>query len=528
MTVSKRISVKEQEELNKLLQDMMEELQSFPGGTMSSNVYHPNNNNIYPDQPQFTRGVFKSRSFSHSPAARSKPLLLQHFNGNVMPVSSTKFPDVNFTEGGSQDSHLRQHLPIDHQETEQATDAFKTNQEASRRTPTVFSVGGTGVFSPLGGNQSSPTTPSSSFSVTSPPVIQLQPQLNLSSRSSPVDRTSRGVSRSVTLTPTTMTNTATNKPFSAQVATFKRLKDHSPSSQAKPLVVSSVSPSRVTPFASGPPLSFKGTSVVPGGQIDLSDEANRVGVYASTLGKKKLSRNERDELDELINVMLDEVRHFPDSTSIRRSNSSSSKTIVSGNQKGNHNRRHLPSSSNESVATSSCNTSRGRNSPSFSSGLTRSGSKKITIPQVFQYKPTSPVSSLHPFVSRKHHVPASDTTNTLYSKVTPSLTRFRGKSIASPESLYDMPSVTPPPPHLQLLRRPTDYHATIDSKPFSYGVTAASPLIRRRRIHSESTAYVSENRPVPPQRQDSMEDGYELVPRESFYPVNGREEEEKH
>ena len=522
MTVSKRISVKEQEEFNKLLQDMMEELQSFPGGTMSSTVYHPNNNNIYPDQPQFTRGVLKSRSFSHSPAARSKPLILQHFNSNVMPVSSSKFPDVNLTSGGSQDSHRRQHLSINHEETEQATDAFKTNQEASRGTPTVFSVGVTGAFSPLGGNQSSPTTPSSTFSVTSPPVIQLQPQLNLSSRSSPVDRTSRGVSRSVTLTPTTMTNTMTNKPISAQIATLKRLKDHSPSSQAKPLVVSSVSPSRVTPFASGPSPSFKGTSVVPGGQIDLSDEANRVGVYASTLGKKKLSRNEREELDDLINVMLDEVRHFPDAASIRRSNSSSSKTIVSGNQKGNHHRRHLPSSSNESVATSG----RSRNSPpnSFSSGLTRSGSKKITIPQVFQYKPTSPVSSLHPFVSRKHHVPASDNTNTYYSKVTPSSTRFKGKSIASPESLYDMPSVTPPPPHLQLLRRPTDYHATVDSKPFSYGVTAASPLIRRRRIHSESTAYVSENRPVPPKRQDSIEDGYELIPRESFYPVNGGEE----
>jgi len=58
------------------------------------------------------------------------------------------------------------------------------------------------------------------------------------------------------------------------------------------------------------------------------------------------------------------------------------------------------------------------------------------------------------------------------------------------------------PPPMHLLSRPRPYLVNADSKPFTYGVTSATPLIQRRRVHSESTAYVSENRPNLTQQED--------------------------
>jgi len=50
------------------------------------------------------------------------------------------------------------------------------------------------------------------------------------------------------------------------------------------------------------------------------------------------------------------------------------------------------------------------------------------------------------------------------------------------------------------------YHARPGSQPFSYGVTERSPALQRRRVHSESTAYVCESNPIETfQSQDEFD-----------------------
>ena len=516
----RRMTQREQEDLNHLLKDMMEELQTFPGSSRP-HAFNANNNNIYSDSP-FVRGSYKNPSFSHSPAAaKTKPLILQHVSrGLNTTTGSHDHPDFSPS--------------INHVDS-----AFKTT---------------------AGPSHSSPGTPLPEVPLTSgmTRVMQLQPT-DLSSPSSPVDRASRGVSRSVTLTPTTMITQT--KPLSAQVATLRRLKDHSPSSQPKPLVVSSVSPSRVTPFSSGPP-AFKGTNVVPGARIGDQEEAKRVGIYASTVGKKSVARNEREELDDMINMLLDETRRFPDTSTVRRANShgrtgttpvphsvqrsQSQSSCVSGPTiMGSQSGVAQTISVFESLNQQSQEQPPPRpKSPVFSAGRPRSPFYRQQVNnQLVKPRTGSPprrgVPGQCSFRDRPTHVSRGPSTVNHHLQRSNSFvggnTMRRGWS-SSGQSAGERDATgvlaqnveDPLPPHL--LTRPTQwcsnersrpYHARADSRPFTYGVTSASPLIQRRRVHSESTAYVSENRPIPPPRQD-VEEGYVLVPRQQFYPpVNG-------
>jgi hypothetical protein len=510
---------KEQEELNTLL----EELQTFCGSTHSS--YNlSNNNNIY--ESPFTRGSYKTRSFSHSPAARNKPLILQHVNRSL-------------------------NTTVDHPTTSQDEPHFSPsiNHVESGISVTEPSLSGVRLTAGIPSSHSSPPTPSSSVTVdpttSSFRAMQLQPT-NLSTPSSPIDRASRGVSRSVTLTPTTMTTQT--KPLSAQVATLRRLKDHSPSSQAKPLVVSSVSPSRATPFSSGPP-AFRGTNIVPGAKIGDQEEAKRVGIYASTLGKRGVARNEREELDDMINMLLDETRRFPDNSTVRRaqSNGRNGSTPVPHSVQRSHSQSSCMSGPTvmgsgvaqtisvfESLNQQSQEEPPPRpKSPAFSAGRPRSPfhSQQVNR-QLMKPRTGSPpkrgVSGQCSFRDRPTHVSRGPSTvnhqlQRSNSFVGGGSTMRRGFS----NGISDASQNETLPPHL--LTRPTQwcsdersrpYHARADSRPFTYGVTSASPLIQRRRVHSESTAYVSENRPIPPPRQD-VEEGYVLVPRQHFYPTNG-------
>lgn len=301
---------------------------------------------------------------------------------------------------------------------------------------------------------------------------------------------------------------------------------------------------------------FKGTRILPGAKIGDQDDENRTGVYASTLGRKTLSRNEREELDELINTILDEVKFFPDVGTVKRQGGrpngpgyqrSASFASSRGMVREGSPVSQLPTTSvaqtinafenltqqaQSQTASQSQRELHLRPSPvhpsrsSFRSASPRGRTRFTDHPT--QYHPTLHQLSRHPSISSHHRssvqrTPSSPagvgrTTGISKTTVGGKYEDDRGEGVArltltgsGPSKPYHPPTqsaidatgvlshnqaVEPLPPHL--LRRPTPYEPSPESRPFSYGVTSASPLIQRRRVHNESTAYIVENRPERP------------------------------
>lgn len=468
-----KMTDREQKELDQLLSDMYQELATFPnyntttrstGRSLSTsnqptNIYNNNNNT----------GKLFTRSISHSPSVRNKPQVL-HYKVNRVTDDYTS------------------------QDTVDSGSVYATLANTNKNLSTQPSIN-----EPIHSN----CLPSS------PSVF---------------DGDSRGMSiRSVTLTPT---------PVRPLYATQHSLVTSTP----KQIVVTDTSTKNIGQSNNN---SFKGTHIIPGAKIGDQDAMNRVGVYASTLGKKKLSSNERQELDDLINVMMEEVRNFPDYSSTKHftDNKEESTTF---NQLGYHNGsisnleqvgietsptpgvastravfENVTHSTHQQVNRSPSPTNRSRQShfhsgrqsdrekSYFSSGPTRTAS----ISPIRQFNRGNSVVSSRSISTGRYPDRASIGTNaTVITNRAPSAASLLTASLNPPYGtaggVLAQPSTEPLPPHL--LTRPTEwckdersrpYHARADSRPFTYGVTSASPLIQRRRVHSESTAYVVENRP---------------------------------
>lgn len=462
---------REQKELDQLLRDMYQELATFP----DYNTIRPTARSVSSHQQAVYNGSSSSkqpfaRSISHSPSvsSRSKPSVLHY-------------------------------VP-------------RTEEQILRGEDTVDS--GAAVYATLA-SKGQTATESSGCLPSSPSVC---------------DRESRGMSvRSVTLTPT---------PVRPLFATQHSLVTSTP----KPVIVTDAPASPLGPPSQAIP-GFKGTHVVPGAKIGDQEAANRVGVYASTLGKKNLSSQERQELDDLINVMMEEVRNFPDySTTSRKSASGRSQSTsnrvgylngsisnldevgveatptqgvartravfesVHSNQPYTHsNGNRSPSPGGRSRQSHFSN--RGEREKSwFSSGPTRTAS--ISPVRVPFNRGNSVVSGRSISTGRYPDRSSIGTAATIVTQRAPSAASLLTASLNPPYGtaggVLAQPSTEPLPPHL--LTRPTQwckdersrpYHARADSRPFTYGVTSASPMIQRRRVHSESTAYVVENKPRP-------------------------------
>jgi tensin len=105
------------------------------------------------------------------------------------------------------------------------------------------------------------------------------------------------------------------------------------------------------------------------------------------------------------------------------------------------------------------------------------------------------------------------------SRITPTISSSsrRQSDYSSPQTLLNGsggPTTSPEIIQTRFLTRPINYSTSDDRKPyhtpsggqpFSYGVTASSPAIQRRRVFSESTAYVIENE-VPNRESREMDD----------------------
>ncbi|XP_054167937.1 tensin-1-like isoform X2 [Oppia nitens] len=121
--------------------------------------------------------------------------------------------------------------------------------------------------------------------------------------------------------------------------------------------------------------------------------------------------------------------------------------------------------------------------------------------------PDHPSATLRKSTSTTTHSSSSDTNH--YSSITrtsntPSFSQ-KHSEYSSPKSLFNGSSgqtTTTSPDVIQtrFLTKPISQssddkrpYRTPESQPFSYGVTASSPALQRRRVVSESTAYVTEN-----------------------------------
>lgn len=603
---NRRITVREQEELDHLLKEMIEELESNPtqrgnlygtirrplnlisssiatvkspsqldspssnpapvmtnvptpilptppssdskqpaaGRSISSHnypIYNSVNNNNNNDS-NFQRNTYKTRSFSHSPAPKAKPVILYTANP-YMPLASPKSSrstPVSIEEVYAGGVHHPRPMAVSH--VPRSNGAAPTGQvQQQQEYPRSYNN-----MSTITTTTSGPPTPArNQQQLHHQPVHQ---QHTFSSPSSPtmMDRGSRGVSRSITLTPT---------PQSPNVirGNLMQQQHHQQTMQPSPKQ-STVAPARVsspvsqdhqsmyTP-SSLTGVNFKGTTrIIPGAKIGDQDHQNRTGVYASAYGKDKpLTRDERQELDDLINGMMEEIKHFPDYSSVRRSATTSSFHPTQRSHSytsGNNNRpngmtggpviesvSYHPGSGGAGVAATRAAFERAamnNTSPDPPPALLTTGfdhSNNNTIKRSPRTESKSPVRHMFPIQQQPQNHPAPPTPKSLtrftdhpqtahqsaYSNrshfvpVSPS----HGRSGSSPPLIAPLDSqhgggvlsqaVEPLPPHL--LTRPTHYNPRPDSRPFTYGVTSASPLIQRRRVHSESTAYVCENRP---------------------------------
>uniref|UniRef100_T1JS71 SH2 domain-containing protein n=1 Tax=Tetranychus urticae TaxID=32264 RepID=T1JS71_TETUR len=179
-----------------------------------------------------------------------------------------------------------------------------------------------------------------------------------------------------------------------------------------------------------------------------------------------ISEAEQAALDELLSGMLKEVENFPDypmhSPSLKRS--TDNQPIHDYNNKVN-------------------------------SSIANNYNKNISLENNEYVKSTGKPES--PSIDAVDSFTNSDETGTdepvrVASPQLPPLTDHFGKIEPLPARF-----LTKAPPTSGEDERGRPYHARPGSQPFSYGVTATSPALQRRRVVSETTAYICESRPKP-------------------------------
>lgn len=563
MERKRMITRKEQEDLDKLLKDMIEELETFPEtSTYTSTTYrtpqqqllnHHNNNNS-----RFQRNTSQTRSFSHSPSVRSPPAIISYNRTTDQSCRSTPLSGQDVTDSSPQtaqqynfnQSHhplSSQLIPQQSQQRQQvSTQAVVHNHShhhhqapssvtsVSSNQGTMKGVGGGGItsagqpYSNIYGTKSVPGQSEYTYGqVKPPPPLKLMYQpanaslmYHQSSRE-PTAYTTTGHSDEHDFIGYTR-STPCSGGGSGQQQTFPVMpvgpphitKQHdipsyspAPSRSSAKSVTLTPTPKPVTlqqsdnvprSISADRNLRLSTTRVIPGAKIDLEDH-DRSGVYASVLGKKSLSRCEREELDELVNVMMEEVKNFPDYTP------------------GPMSKRGTPF--RRSVSHGSSGVSR----------QTMTGQQQPGGSRVSRMESRSPTRSLNQSASLNRFTDRSTSWNRGILRDTQSPGRCSrvleqgshghghnhgpGGQCGIANGGIVKP-VSPLPPHL--LTRPTQwiedevsgghrdktpYHARADSRPFTYGVTptTAYPVLQRRRQNTESTAYIVENNPRPEQ-----------------------------
>ena len=509
-------------------------------------LYNSINNNNNNDA-NFQRNVYKTRSFSHSPAPKAKPVILYTANP-YMPLASPKSSrstPVSIEEVYASGAHRP--AALTHMAKSNGITPRSSQQQQQHEYPrsynnmsTIATTTTSGPPTPVRNHQ--PLHHASESQQRAPDPHHQHHFFSSPSSPTTMDRGSRGVSRSITLTPTPQSPSV----IRGNNSSSNMMQQAMPSQKAAPLVASPVSqdqhPNQMYTPSSLTGVNFRGTTrIIPGAKIGDQENQNRTGVYASAYGKEKpLSRDERQELDDLINVMMEEIKHFPDYSSVRRSATTSfhphptqrSHSYTSGGNSSRSNAAtggqpviesvsYQPGSGGAGVAATRAAFERAamnNTSPDPPVSTAFDHSNNNTIKRSPRTESKSPVRHMFPIQQQQQSHPPTPKSLTRFTDhpqtsfqsaysnrshfVHPSpLTHERSRS--SPPLITPIDShhgggvlsqaVEPLPPHL--LTRPTHYNPRPDSRPFTYGVTSASPLIQRRRVHSESTAYVCENRP---------------------------------
>lgn len=242
--------------------------------------------------------------------------------------------------------------------------------------------------------------------------------------------------------------------------------------------------------------------------VNLSNGKKEDNVNGTMAGRTRVPLAEQSQLDELLDGMLKEVENFPDyrgpSTVYRNGattttpNVASTATIVRPSDTVDHISPILPSKSAQ-IASSHTTHSVSKPTPSsivsisgsVGGGGTGGGTTDDELIAVFGDDVSGKLDSV-PNTSLRPVSPSSSTitsnTNERVSSPVPLITDHFGKMEPLP-----LRFLTKPEPIVTEKNRP--YHARPGSQPFSYGVTAGSPALQRRRIHSESTAYICESSP---------------------------------
>lgn len=171
---------------------------------------------------------------------------------------------------------------------------------------------------------------------------------------------------------------------------------------------------------------------------------------------------EQLQLDKLLDGMLKEVENFPD---YRTPTATSTPKATATHTARLPSPRPPPPSSDLHTDDELRQLSESVSGPP-------AGSNKADM--VTSPRPTSPASS------------TVTSTNERVSSPIPLITDHFGKMEPLPLRL-----LTKPEP-IVLNEKNMSYHARHGSQPFSYGVVEGSPALMRRRIHSESTAYICE------------------------------------
>lgn len=587
MERKRMITRKEQEELDKLLKDMIEELETFPEystTTYRTQLQQPsaiNHNNT----SRFQRNTSQTRSFSHSPSVRSPAAIIsynstlgQSSRSTPLTADVTDSPQIS-SSTSTQHTFNQSHHPLslqplysqpqsqqNRQKVTQATIHNHTSHPQHNQTPSITTSisssrgttstmkgeGGVGGITSAGqpycniyGSKSIPGQSEYTYGqVKPPPPLQLKYQPanatlyhhhahhNHPSSSSPTYSTITGHNDDHDYIGYTRSTPCCagggQQPGNQTYSTIQRqqqptipvmpvappyitkqhdIPSYSPApsrSSAKSVTLTPapkpVTLQQTTTGTSRSTSPIRTTRVIPGAKIDLEDH-DRSGVYASVLGKKSLSRNEREELDELVNVMMEEVRNFPDYTPGTMS------------KRGTPFRRSVSHGS----GVSRQNSGGGQQQP----GSTRMSRMESRSPT----RSFTAASSLNRFNDRStswNRGMLRDTNSPgRCSRILEQGSHGHGHSHGPGGVQCGIANggivkpVSPLPPHL--LTRPTQwiedevtgghrkssivtpYHARADSKPFTYGVTPATayPVLQQRRHNTESTAYIVENNPRP-------------------------------
>lgn len=231
----------------------------------------------------------------------------------------------------------------------------------------------------------------------------------------------------------------------------------------------------------------------------VNGKTNDISIYATHNGhsdtpKKGISPEEQSQLDELLEGMLKEVENFPDykgpaATHSTTHHSATHKSTTSSDRINNNINTAIsdPATHLTNAASSTIKTS-----PSTDVNLNLDDIEWPTYEDPKSSQIVSNSTNTVDATSPGPMSPASSTitsTNERVSPAMPLITDHFGKMEPLPLRFLTKPE----PPQLTEKNRP--YHARPGSQPFTYGVTAGSPALQRRRLHSESTAYICESVP---------------------------------